>query len=140
MVKGINTLRDARIAEELGADAVGLSNHGGNHLDGTVSAIRYLPAIAQTLDGRVPVTIDGGVRRGTDVVKAVALGAKVVLLGRAVAYGLAVGGEEGVYRVLEIVRSGVVEAMDAMGAATVADIGRSDAIVRRDNFFVVPRR
>ena len=140
MVKGINTLRDARIAEELGADAVGLSNHGGNHLDGTVAAIRYLPAIAQALHGRVPVTIDGGVRRGTDVVKAVALGAKVVLLGRAVAYGLAVGGEEGVYRVLEIVRSGVVEAMDAMGTASVADIGRSDAIVRRDNFFVEPPR
>ena len=140
MIKGINTLRDARISADLGADAIGLSNHGGNHLDGTVSAIRYLPAIVDALHGRLPVTVDGGVRRGTDVVKAVALGARVVLLGRAVAYGLAAGGEEGVYRVLEIVRSGVVEAMDAMGAGTLADIGRSDAIVRRDNFFVVPPR
>lgn len=140
MFKGINTLRDARIAEDLGADAVGLSNHGGNYLDGTVSAIRYLPAIAESLQRPMPISIDGGVRRGTDVVKAVALGARVALLGRAVAYGLAAGGEEGVSRVLEIIRSGVVEAMDAMGAASVADLGPSDTIVRRDNFFVVPPR
>ena len=140
MIKGINTLRDARIAADLGADAIGLSNHGGNHLDGTVAAIRYLPAVVEALQGRLPVTIDGGVRRGTDVVKAIAVGASVVLLGRAVAYGLAAGGEEGVYRVLEIVRSGVVEAMEAIGAGCLADIARSDAIVRRNDFFVVPPR
>lgn len=140
MIKGVNTIRDARVAAELGADAIGLSNHGGNHLDGTVSAIRYLPAISEALQHRVPLTVDGGVRRGTDVVKAVALGASVALLGRAVAYGLAVGGEDGAYRALEIIRSGVVEAMDAMGAGTLEDITRADAVVRSDGFFVTPAR
>jgi isopentenyl diphosphate isomerase/L-lactate dehydrogenase-like FMN-dependent dehydrogenase len=140
MIKGVNTVRDALIAESLGADAIGLSNHGGNHLDGTVAPIRSLPAVFEALEGRVPISIDGGVRRGTDVIKGVALGATVALLGRAVAYGLAVGGEEGVHRTLEIIRSGVVEGLDAMGAHDLADIRRSDAVVREASFSVTPSR
>lgn len=140
MIKGISTVRDAQIAEGIGADAIGISNHGGNYLDGTVAPIRSLPAIVDALDGRVPLSVDGGVRRGTDVVKAVALGATVAMLGRAVAYGLTVGGEEGVHRTLEIIRSGVVEGLGAIGAHNVTDVRLEHAQFLRANCCVTQQR
>jgi 4-hydroxymandelate oxidase len=125
LIKGILTAEDARIALEHGVDGIVVSNHGGRQLDGAVPSLRALPEIAEAVDGRVPVLLDGGVRRGTDVVRALALGATAVGVGRPICWGLSVDGEPGVRAVLDILRTEFENAMTLSGVRTVAEIVRS---------------
>jgi isopentenyl diphosphate isomerase/L-lactate dehydrogenase-like FMN-dependent dehydrogenase len=125
VIKGIVTGEDARRAVDLGADAVSVSNHGGNALDGGPAAIRALPEVAEAVDGRIEVLLDGGVRRGGDVVKAVALGAKAVLIGRAYVWALAAGGEEGVRQVLALFRKGIDGTLTLLACPSVGALDRS---------------
>jgi pre-mycofactocin synthase len=129
MVKGITRLDDARRAVDAGATAISVSNHGGNNLDGTPATIRVLPAIAEAVGAECEVLLDGGVRRGGDVVKALALGAKAVMIGRAYLWGLAANGQAGVENVLDILRGGIDSALLALGRSSVADLGPSDVVV-----------
>lgn len=138
MVKGVNTVKDAKLCVDLGADAISLSNHGGNNIDGSPSPLRYLPTVLDALNGQIDVMVDGGIRRGSDVVKALALGAKAVFAGRAMLYGLAVGGEEGAYAALTILKNGIRETMYGIGRASIADLDRSDLMVLNRDFFVPP--
>lgn len=108
LLKGVAHPDDARRAVEIGATAISVSNHGGNNLDGTPAAIRLLPAVVAAVGGQIEVLLDGGVRRGSDVVKALALGARAVMIGRAYLWGLAANGEAGVANVLEILRAGKI--------------------------------
>lgn len=121
-VKGVLTGDDARRAVDLGADAVVVSNHGGRQLDGVPAAIDALPEVVDAVGGSAEVLFDGGVRRGGDVVRAVALGARAVLVGRLVVWGLAAGGEPGVVHVLEMLRSQMIRTMCLMGCASVAEL------------------
>lgn len=138
MVKGINTVRDAKMAADLGANAISLSNHGGNNIDGSPSPLRYLPKIVEAVSPEVDVMMDGGIRRGSDVVKAIALGAKAVFIGRAFLYGLAVNGEEGVHQVLQILRSGIRETMFGIGVSDLSEIHPEHLMVLNRDFFVDP--
>ena len=122
IVKGLLAPEDAEIAVAFGVDGVIVSNHGGRQLDGAPTALEALPGVLRAVRGRVPVLIDGGIRRGTDVVKALALGATAVLLGRPVLWGLAVGGEEGVLRVLELLRAEIELAMALVGCTSLKQI------------------
>jgi isopentenyl diphosphate isomerase/L-lactate dehydrogenase-like FMN-dependent dehydrogenase len=115
---------DAARAVELGAAGVIVSNHGGRQLDSAPATIEVLPRVVEAVGGRAPVLVDGGVRRGTDVVKALALGAKAVLVGRPVLWGLAVAGEDGAYRVLELLKAEFDLAMALCGARTVGEVER----------------
>jgi 4-hydroxymandelate oxidase len=108
VVKGILAPEDARLAVEHGAKAIQVSNHGGRQLDSAVGSLDALPAVVEAVDGMAEVVLDGGVRRGTDVLKALALGARAVLIGRPVLYGLATAGEAGVARVFEMLRQELV--------------------------------
>jgi 4-hydroxymandelate oxidase len=123
LLKGIMTAADALRAIEVGADAVIVSNHGGRTLDTQPASIDALPRIAAAVQGRVPLLLDGGIRRGTDVVKALALGARAVLVGRPVLHGLAVGGATGVAHVLKLLRTELEIAMAQTGCATLDAIG-----------------
>ncbi len=123
IVKGIARGSDARRAVEMGARGVSVSNHGGRQLDGAPATIDALPGVVDAVEGRAEVFIDGGVRRGTDVIKAVARGASAVMVGRPVLWGLAVDGERGVERVLGILRDEIDNAMALCGCTSVADIG-----------------
>jgi isopentenyl diphosphate isomerase/L-lactate dehydrogenase-like FMN-dependent dehydrogenase len=118
IVKGILTSEDARLACEHGVDGVVVSNHGGRQLDGTAAALDALPEVVSAVSGRCLVLMDGGVRRGTDVVTALALGARAVLVGRPVLWALAVAGEEGVRRVLELFRAELELALTLLGCPT----------------------
>jgi pre-mycofactocin synthase len=129
MVKGIGHPEDARRAAAIGADAISVSNHGGNNLDGTPASIRLLPAVAAAVGDEIEVLIDGGVRRGSDVVKALALGARAVMIGRAYLWGLAANGEAGVANVLEILRAGIEETLAGLGRASIAALEPSDVLV-----------
>jgi 4-hydroxymandelate oxidase len=122
LVKGVLTPEDARLAVDAGADGLVVSNHGGRQLDGVPAAVDVLPGIVEAVSGRIPVLMDGGVRRGTDVLKALAIGAAAVLVGRPAAWGLAAGGEEGVHRVLEILRAELDTAMALAGCRSVCEI------------------
>ena len=113
---------DARRAVEVGADAISVSNHGGNNLDGTPASIRALPAIVDAVGGQIEILLDGGIRRGGDVVKALALGARAVMIGRAYLWGLAANGEAGVENVLEILRGGIDETLVGLGRASIHDL------------------
>jgi L-lactate dehydrogenase (cytochrome)/(S)-mandelate dehydrogenase len=124
-VKGVLDADDAARAVELGADGVVVSNHGGRQLDGVVAALDALPAIAERIGGRAQVLLDGGIRRGTDVVKALCLGADAVCIGRPYVYGLAARGTRGVAHVIEILRQEVHRTMMLMGVPTVAELDRS---------------
>src|SRR6202034_1639797 len=115
MIKGITRPDDARRAVGIGATAISVSNHGGNNLDGTPAAIRLLPAIAAAVGDEVEVMLDGGIRRGSDVVKALALGARAVMIGRAQLWGLAAAGQSGVESVLDILRSGIDSTLLGLG-------------------------
>jgi isopentenyl diphosphate isomerase/L-lactate dehydrogenase-like FMN-dependent dehydrogenase len=122
LVKGILTAEDARLAVDHGADAVVVSNHGGRQLDRSPASIDAVPEVVEAIAGRIPVLMDGGVRRGEDVLTALALGAGAVLVGRPIAWGLAAAGEAGVGDVLRILRDGFVRAMALAGCGTLADI------------------
>jgi isopentenyl diphosphate isomerase/L-lactate dehydrogenase-like FMN-dependent dehydrogenase len=124
-VKGILTAEDAVLACEAGAQGVVVSNHGGRQLDGVAASLDALPEVVEAVGDRAEVLMDGGIRRGTDVVKALALGAKAVLAGRAPLWGLAVGGAEGVQRVLELLREEIELALKLCGCASPADVTRA---------------
>jgi len=124
LVKGVLSAADARLAVEHGAAGVIVSNHGGRNLDTVPATIEALPAIAEAIGDRVPILMDGGVRRGTDVVKALAFGARAVLIGRPLVYGLTVGGAAGVARVVELLSLELRQAMALLGVKSIAEIGR----------------
>ncbi|CAH0473241.1 unnamed protein product [Peronospora belbahrii] len=130
VVKGVLSPEDAKIAVEMGCQGILVSNHGARQLDGVAATIDALPAIVKAVDGRAEVYMDGGVRRGTDVFKALALGARAVFLGRPILFGLAHSGEEGVSNVLRLLNEELKHAMLFSGTAKLADIG--PAYVRRD--------
>ena len=123
LVKGVLSAGDAERALALGCDGVVLSNHGGRQLDYCVAAIDVLPEVAAAIGGRMPILIDGGVRRGTDVIKALALGAQGVMLGRATLYGLAAGGEAGVARALEMLCTEADRTLGLLGCNSVSELG-----------------
>ena len=125
MIKGIQTPEDGRLCVEHGADALIVSNHGGHALEGTKGTIEMLPEIADVVGDRLEVYMDGGVRRGTDVLKALALGAKAVFIGRPIFWGLSVEGEAGVARVLDILRDELSVAMGLCGVSDVKLVDRS---------------
>ena len=125
VVKGLVTAEDARLACEHGADAVVVSNHGGRQLDGAVASLEALPEVVEAVDGRAEVYLDGGVRRGTDVLTALALGARAVLVGRPVMYGLAFAGAKGVEQVLGILRDEVENGLALLGARSPAEVTRA---------------
>ncbi|MGH2378267.1 MAG: alpha-hydroxy acid oxidase [Candidatus Limnocylindria bacterium] len=122
-VKGVLTGEDARRAIDEGADAVVVSNHGGRQLDGAPATLRVLPEVVAAADGRIEILLDGGIRRGSDVVKALCLGARAVLVGRAYAYGVAAGGGPGVSRAIEILRSEIVRTLKLLGCSSTGDLG-----------------
>jgi len=122
VLKGVVRAEDARRAVEAGFEGLVVSNHGGRQLDGTVASMDALPEVVEAVGGAVEVMVDGGGRRGSDVLKALAVGARAVLLGRPVLWGLAVGGEDGVRRVLSLLGAELDIAMAIAGCATVADI------------------
>jgi 4-hydroxymandelate oxidase len=124
LIKGILTAEDARLAVEHGVDAIVVSNHGGRQLDGSPATLDALVEVVQAVEGRCPVLMDGGVRRGTDVLKALALGAEAVMVGRPVAWGLAAAGEDGVAEVLEILRHEFDLAMALSGCRFMGEIVR----------------
>ena len=132
VIKGVLHPEDARLAIEHGADAIGVSTHGGRQVDGSISAIEALPAVAEEVDGEVPITFDSGVRRGSDAFKALALGADTVLLGRPFAYGLAMGGQEGVEWVLHNILSDLDLTMGLAGIDNADDIDSSALRHERD--------
>lgn len=125
VVKGVHTGEDARRAVDEGANAIVVSNHGGRQLDGVSPTLRALPDIVAAVDGRIEVLLDGGVRRGGDVAKALCLGARAVLVGRACAYGLGAAGGAGVARAIEILRADLVRTLKLVGCASVADLDRT---------------
>ncbi|HVV20268.1 MAG TPA: pre-mycofactocin synthase MftD [Pseudonocardiaceae bacterium] len=129
MLKGITRVDDARRAVDAGVSAISVSNHGGNNLDGTPATIRVLPAIAEAVGGDVEVVLDGGVRRGGDVVKALALGAKAVMIGRAYLWGLAANGQAGVENVLDILRGGIDSAVLGLGRSSIHELTADDVVV-----------
>ena len=124
LVKGIAHPDDARLAVEHGAGGVIVSNHGGRQLDGVPASLELLPAIAAAVGDKVPVLLDGGIRRGSDVIKAVALGAHAVAIGRPALWGLAVDGETGVGQVLEMLRAEIARALMLCGCASLREVGR----------------
>jgi len=125
VVKGILTADDARRAVDAGAAAISVSNHGGRQLDGVPAAIVALPEVVTAVNGQTEVLMDGGIRRGADIVKALCLGARAVLCGRAYAYGLAAAGQAGVVRALEILREDVERTMRLLGCSSVRDLNAS---------------
>lgn len=125
IVKGILTGEDAQLALKYGATAIIVSNHGGRQLDSALASIEALPEVVEAVDGRCEVYMDGGIRRGTDVLKALALGARAVLVGRPILWGLNVDGAEGVHDVLDILRSELELAMMLAGRPTLGSIDRS---------------
>ncbi|MFF4551179.1 pre-mycofactocin synthase MftD [Streptomyces sp. NPDC001406] len=129
LVKGIIRVDDAKRAVDAGAQAVSVSNHGGNNLDSTPATIRALPAIADAVGGQIEVLLDGGVRRGSDVVKALALGARAVMIGRAYLWGLAAGGQAGVENVLDILRGGIDSALLGLGRSSIHDLAPDDVVL-----------
>jgi heme/flavin dehydrogenase (mycofactocin system) len=129
MLKGVTRIDDAKRAVDAGVTAISVSNHGGNNLDGTPATIRCLPAVADAVGGQVEVLLDGGVRRGSDVVKALALGARAVMIGRAYLWGLAANGQAVVENVLDVLRNGIDSALLGLSKSSVHDLGREDLII-----------
>jgi 4-hydroxymandelate oxidase len=125
LVKGILTAEDAILSVEHGAAGVVVSNHGGRQLDGVPASIDALPEVVEAVAGRIEVLVDGGIRRGTDVVKALALGAQAVLAGRAPLWGLAVDGEAGARHVLELLREEILTALQLVGTTSPGDVTRA---------------
>jgi L-lactate dehydrogenase (cytochrome)/glycolate oxidase len=126
LLKGVTRIDDARRAVDAGVTAISVSNHGGNNLDSTPASIRVLPSIAETVGDQLEILLDGGVRRGSDVVKALALGANAVMIGRAYLWGLAANGQAGVENVLDILRGGIDSALMGLGHTTLDDLSPAD--------------
>jgi len=129
MIKGIGRVDDARRAVDIGATAISVSNHGGNNLDTTPAPIRVLQPIADAVGGDIEVLVDGGIRRGSDVVKALALGARATLIGRAYLWGLAANGQAGVENVLDVLRAGIDSALLGLGRGSVTELTPGDVLV-----------
>jgi heme/flavin dehydrogenase (mycofactocin system) len=129
MLKGVMRVDDAKRAVDAGVTAISVSNHGGNNLDGTPAAIRALPAVAEAVGDQVEVLTDGGIRRGGDVAKALALGAHAVMIGRAYLWGLAANGETGVGNVLDLLRDGLGSAMVGLGHSSIDQFSPSDLVI-----------
>ena len=125
VVKGVHTADDARQAIDQGAAALVVSNHGGRQLDGVAPTLRVLPEVIAATKGQAEVLLDSGIRKGSDVVKALCVGARAVLVGRAYAYGLGAAGGEGVRQAIEVLRSGVIRTMKLLGCSSVRDLDRS---------------
>jgi pre-mycofactocin synthase len=129
MLKGVVRLDDARRAVDAGVTAISVSNHGGNNLDGTPGAVRMLPGIVDAVGEQIEVVLDGGIRRGSDVVKALALGARAVMIGRAYLWGLAANGQAGVENVLDILRGGIDSAVLGLGHSSIDALSPADLVV-----------
>ncbi|HEY5181092.1 MAG TPA: pre-mycofactocin synthase MftD [Dermatophilaceae bacterium] len=129
MLKGVSRVDDAKHAVQAGVTAISVSNHGGNNLDGTPAPIRALPAVAQAVGDQIEVLLDGGIRRGSDVVKALAFGAKAVMIGRAYLWGLAANGQAGVENVLDILRGGIDSALLGLGHSSIHDLTAEDVVI-----------
>ena len=134
MVKGVCRVDDAKRVRDLGASALSVSNHGGNNLDGTPAPIRVLPSIVEAVGSDIDVVLDGGVRRGSDVVKAVALGARAVMIGRAYLWGLSVNGQAGVENVLDVLRGGIDACLLGLGKSHVDELTPDD-VTAPEGFF-----
>ena len=129
MLKGICRVDDARQAVAVGFTAISVSNHGGNNLDSTPAPIRVLPSIVAAVGDEIEVVMDGGIRRGSDVVKALALGARAVLIGRAYLWAVAANGQAGVENVLDILRNGIDSTVYGLGHSTVHDLSPADVVM-----------
>ncbi|SEP23680.1 pre-mycofactocin synthase MftD [Trujillonella endophytica] len=129
MLKGIMRVDDAKRAIDAGATAISVSNHGGNNLDGTPASIRALPAVAEAVGDQIEVLLDGGIRRGSDVAKALALGARAVMIGRAYLWGLAANGQAGVENVLDLLRDGLGSAMVGLGHPSITEFSKDDLVI-----------
>src|SRR5581483_6006851 len=129
MLKGVMRVDDAKRAVDAGVSAISVSNHGGNNLDGTPATIRALPAVVEAVGGQIEVLLDGGIRRGSDVVKAVALGARAVMIGRAYLWGLAAAGQAGVENVLDVLHGGIDSALRGLGKASIHDLTPEDVVI-----------
>jgi L-lactate dehydrogenase (cytochrome) len=138
IVKGVLDPEDARLAVANGADAIIVSNHGGRQLDGAPSTIRVLPEIVDAVGDKTEIYLDGGIRSGQDVLKALALGARSTFIGRAMVYGLGAGGEAGVTRALDIIRAEMDTTMALMGERDITNVGAhniySNDLVRRQGY------
>ena len=129
MLKGVSRVDDAKRAVQAGATAISVSNHGGNNLDGTPAPIRALPAVADAVGHEIEVLLDGGIRRGGDVAKALALGARAVMIGRAYLWGLAANGQAGVENVLDVLRGGLDSTVLGLGLSAARDLRPADVLV-----------
>jgi heme/flavin dehydrogenase (mycofactocin system) len=129
MLKGVTRIDDAKRAVDAGVTAISVSNHGGNNLDGTPATIRMLPDIARAVGDQVEVLMDGGVRRGSDVAKALALGAKAVMIGRAYLWGLGANGQAGVENVLDLMRSGLDSCLLGLGHSSISELSPDDLVI-----------
>ena len=129
MLKGVIRVDDAKRAVDAGVSAISVSNHGGNNLDGTPASIRALPAVVEAVGEQIEVVLDGGIRRGGDVVKAMALGARAVMIGRGYLWGLAANGQAGVENVLDILRSGIDSALLGLGRTSIHDLSPDDVVI-----------
>ena len=132
LLKGVIRVDDAKRAVDAGVSAISVSNHGGNNLDGTPATIRALPAVAEAVGSQIEVLLDGGVRRGSDVAKALALGARAVMIGRAYLWGLAAEGQAGVENVLDIMRNGLDSSLLGLGRSSVHELSPDDLVLRPD--------
>ena len=129
MIKGIGRADEAKRAVDAGATAISVSNHGGNNVDGAPAPIRVLPEVVAAVGDQCQVLMDGGIRRGSDIVKARALGAHAVLIGRAYLWGLAANGQAGVENVLDILRGGIDATMRGIGVQSMNDLSPIDVVV-----------
>ncbi|HEY0260980.1 MAG TPA: pre-mycofactocin synthase MftD [Lacisediminihabitans sp.] len=129
MLKGVTRIDDAKRAIDAGVTAISVSNHGGNNLDGTPATIRVLQSVAQTVNDQIEIVLDGGVRRGGDVAKALALGARAVMIGRAYLWGLAANGQAGVENVLDILRGGLDSAVLGLGHSSIHELSPEDLYI-----------
>jgi L-lactate dehydrogenase (cytochrome) len=132
VIKGIHTPEDARRAVDMGVDALVVSNHGGRQLDGVAPSLRVLPEVVAAVGDRIEVLLDGGIRRGSDIVKALCLGARAVMAGRAYAYGLGAAGGPGVSRAIDILRADLVRTLKLLGCASVAELDGTYVDIPRD--------
>jgi isopentenyl diphosphate isomerase/L-lactate dehydrogenase-like FMN-dependent dehydrogenase len=132
VVKGVLTGEDARRSIDAGAAGLIVSNHGGRQLDSVSATLRALPEIVKAVNGQIEVLLDGGIRRGSDIVKAICMGARAVLVGRAYAYGLGAAGEPGVHRSIEILLADVLRTMKLLGCTSIADLNESYVNVPKD--------